>query len=352
MYLLPALLALVEKGRPRNPAMGVRHAFLDSPWLVLVLLFTTMIGFRFQVGGDWYNYLRMLNLAQGFGFENIPNSPVDPGYTLVSVFSLTMGWGIAGVNVICGGLFMIGLATFCRSLARPWLALAVALPYLVVVVAMGYTRQSVALGFEMLGLTALSRQSTVWFVIWTLFGATFHKSAVLLLPIAALASASNRFWTSIWIAAATGLAYLVLLQKESEELYTNYIGSAYSSSGALVRTLMNVVPAFLFLYARRRISFAKGEERLWYWFSIISIMLFGVLFVSPSSTAVDRVALYMLPLQLFVFSNVPAALSRESKTEALVAQLITLYYAAVLLVWLTYADNSVGWLPYRSFLTE
>ncbi len=63
------------------------------------------------------------------------------------------------------------------------------MPYLINIVAMGYTRQSVALGFAMIGLAALGEQRVRRFVLWVLVGALFHKSAVLLLPIAALAAA-------------------------------------------------------------------------------------------------------------------------------------------------------------------
>ena len=97
---------------------------------------------------------------------------------------------------MAGGIFAIGLVFFCRNLPRPWLALAVAVPYLVIVVAMGYTRQGVALGLAMLGLVALGKKGTGWFVFWVMLAATFHKTAVLLLPLAALAAAHNRFVAS------------------------------------------------------------------------------------------------------------------------------------------------------------
>ena len=69
-------------------------------------------------------------------------------------------------------LGIVPLASFSRPLAR----LAVAVPYLVIVVAMGYTRQSIALGVLMAGLARQSRgASTLNFSDYTTIAAAFHQ---------------------------------------------------------------------------------------------------------------------------------------------------------------------------------
>ena len=276
----------------------------------------------------------------------------DPGYPLLNWVSAEMGWGVFGVNLIGGAIFAIGLAIFCRNLPRPWLALAVAVPYLLIVVAMGYSRQGIALGLAMLGLVALGRQSVLWYVFWVVLGATFHKSAVLLLPIAALAASRNRYLTAVWVGVVVLGAYSVLLEQEVESLYQNYVAANYQSQGAFIRLAMNALPAAILLIWRRRFPFTKAQGQIWLWFAIISLALFLLLLVSPSSTAVDRVALYMLPLQLVVFSYLPDVLgrSRQNRKELQVAVLA--YYAAVQFVWLNYATHAHAWLPYRFYPLE
>ena len=76
--------------------------------------------------------------------------------------------------------------------------------------------------------------------------------------------------------------------------------TAQASQSALVRGAMNLVPACLYLALGRRFSMQAGEARLWFLFSIVSVALAVAAIVSPSTTAVDRIALYMLPLQLVV----------------------------------------------------
>lgn len=70
--------------------------------------------------------------------------------------------------------------------------------------------------------------------------------------------------------------------------------------------------------------------------------------VLPSSTAVDRVALYMIPPQLFVFSRLPDVLGGGKKVRPWVAAIVA-YYALVLFVWLTFATHAQYWLPYQFY---
>jgi hypothetical protein len=65
-----------------------------------------------------------------------------------------------------------------------------------------------------------------------------------------------------------------------------------------------------------------------------------------ASTAVDRVALYLIPLQLFVFARLPD-LARTTQTRTAVVVGIVFYYAAVQYVWLNYATHAQYWTPYQ-----
>ena len=111
---------------------------------------------------------------------------------------------------------------------------------------------------------------------------------------------------------------------------------------------MNAVPAVLYLSRQRAFERILPGARMWFWFSIASLILLAILFISPSSTAVDRIALYMLPLQLVVFSSLPETRGPQSTNQTLVV-LIVIYYAAVQFTWLNFAANSGAWIPYRFY---
>lgn len=95
-----------------------------------------------------------------------------------------------------------------------------------------------------------------------------------------------------------------------------------------------------------------SEAKLWRWFSYISIALFVAVIVSLATAAADRVALYMLPLQLMVFAYLPDVLGKRGKRNTNYTSLVLLYYGAVLFVWLNYATHASYWLPYRFYPLE
>ena len=352
MFLLPALVALMMETRRTGTAPAGEAETPIGAWVVVGIVLTLLIGFRYEVGGDWFNYFHYLDDVAGLTLDEvILNS--DPGYQVLNWLSLELDLDIFGVNLMAGGIFAIGLIFFCRSLPRPWLALAVAVPYLVIVVSMGYSRQGVALGLAMLGLVALGKKHIGWFVFWTMLAATFHKTAVLLLPLAALAAAHNRFVAVAWGVGSLGLGYWLFLQDAAEKLYKNYVEAEYQSSGAMIRLAMNLVPALVLIVWRAKFRFSEGERRLWLLFALISLALFGVFLASPASTAIDRIALYMLPLQLVVFAHLPDVLSdeRENDVSPMVLGVVG-FYGLVQFVWLNFADHAYTWLPYRFYPLE
>lgn len=351
LFALPALLALASPPTHNQRRDGTRFTRFDPIWVLVLVLLTVMIGFRYRVGGDWGAYFTYLVFAATSDlYETLVQD--DPGYRLLNLISIWLDFGIVGVNTVSGLIFSLGLLAFCRSLPRPWLALTVAVPYLVVVVGMGYTRQAVAIGLVLLGLVALGRQRWIRFIFWVLLAATFHKTAIILLPIVALTVSRNRWQTIGLVIVAGGLGYQVLLGDSADRLIRNYIDAEMQSGGAAIRLGMNLVPALLFLYYRDRFRISLAEYRIWRLFALISVALFLALFGTGASTALDRMGLFMLPLQIFVFAHLPDVMGRYGRQNSAVVTMIVLYYAAILFVWLSFGAFSRAWVPYQMFLGE
>ncbi len=315
---------------------------------VLVL----MIGLRHEVGGDWFNYVEHILNAGNMSLRDLLTANEgrgDPAYDVLNWLAAEYDLGPYFVNTVCAALFSWGLLAFCRAQPRPWLALVVAMPYLVIVVAMGYTRQGVAIGLAMLALVALSQQKLRRFVFFIVAAATFHKSAVILMPLAALAATRNRIWTTAWVSLLSMAFYALFLQESVEGLKTNYLEAEYESSGAAIRVAMNAAPAFLFLLFRRRFVMPAADRSFWTWMALGGMAFVPLLVLSPSSTAVDRVALYWIPTQLFVLSRFPNAIGHPNGRNDVWVCLIVAYSAAVLFTWLTFAKHAFAWLPYQFY---
>jgi len=257
------------------------------------------------------------------------------------------------VNTLCGLIFSIGLLQFCRAQPRPWLALTLAFPYLITVVAMGYSRQGVAIGLEMIALLALQRDRLLQFLGWIALAATFHRTVLVLLILpASTLSGSLRFSQLIrlllLIGAAYGL-YTAVIAPDIDYYIQGYIEAQYQSQGALIRVVLCLLPALVFLSNRRRFRLPADTQRIWTLMSLLAVAAAIGLFTVASSTAVDRLALYLIPLQIFVGSRIPdtriLGIAPASWNQLLIA-----FSFAVLIVWLLFAGHSEYWLPYRNIL--
>lgn len=322
----------------RLPARQSQWAFF-----LACCLFALMIGLRHEVGGDWLTYLPHFDNDRIMSLDDILGQP-DPAYHFVDWIAAKSNFDIYAVNLVCAALLMVGTFSFCRTLPNSWLALLVSVPYMLIVVGMGYTRQSAALGFTLLGLAKIKDNKILSFVLFVSLGALFHKSAILLIPISALATTRNRVFVALLAAATCALLYYLLLVDAAETMWINYVEREMESEGGAVRVAMNAVPAILMLLLGRYLTPDPLERRLWLW--VAGLALLCVPLVGMASTAVDRVALYFIPIQLFVFSHLPRLAPTSTGRTALVLAIVV-YYGAVEFVWLHYATHAQYWLPYQ-----
>tara|TARA_R110000851_G_scaffold135045_1_gene270417 strand:- start:5668 stop:6708 length:1041 start_codon:yes stop_codon:yes gene_type:complete len=336
--LFPAGITLVNRRLSKHSQFWA--------WCVVWIFFVLAIGLRFEVGGDWASYLKHLDVRSDMLLSVVLLGP-DPGYYFINWIVAQSGGSIYWVNTACGMILMTGVVRFSRSQPLPWLALLVAVPYLIVVVGMGYTRQSAALGLLLIGLISLSNAQMRWFVFWVMLGATFHKSAILMLPVAALANTSSRFWSFFWIALASLVGGYLFVFDSADKLWANYVEADYQSEGGLIRVLMNSVPAILFFLYRGKLRLQEAEDKLWFWMSVLSLVCIPL--VVLSSTATDRVALYLIPIQLFVFARLPFVMI-DPRHRGLIVLGIVGYYTLVQAVWLFFASHAHVWLPYQNIV--
>lgn len=331
---------------------AARERWDDQDCVLIGLLSTLLIGLRYEVGGDWGNYFAYLDRQDGASLAEALLSS-DPAYELLNWLAVHAGGGLTLVNLVCAALFSLGLVLFCRAQPRPWLALASAVPYLVIVVAMGYSRQGVAIGLAMPGLLALERGRVLVFTAWIAAAASFHGTALVLLVLAAPLLVDDNPLTNLLRGGLFGGAGLglfnALLADRVESFQSGYIDAGYQSDGALIRVVMNLLPALLFLMQRHALPLQSRQRRVWLWLALCALAMAVLLVLSPSSTAIDRIGLYLIPLQLFVAARLPDAepfgIDRDSCTLLLLA-----YSGAVLFVWLNFATHAQYWLPYRNLL--
>ncbi len=349
LFLVPAYMALSRLRPIPQTGLRVRRDRWSNEWRSMFVILVLMIGLRHEVGGDWNNYLDMLatyidpdkNTRQ-FSFQ-------DPAFVLFNWLAAQTGLGLYLVNLLSAIFFSWGLLVFCRAQPRPWLALLLAVPYLIIVVSMGYTRQACAIGVAMVALTTVEQGSAMRFMLWIVLAAMFHKAALIFVPLAVIVNTKWRIFTLLWVGLAGMILFVLLLQDGMSFWLMGYFQESMQSSGAMVRVLMNAVPAALFLVFRKRFQLSPRERSFWTvmaWGALLFLVLLNVL---PSNTLVDRVSLFWIPLQLFVLSRLPNALGRRYGNNALWVCAIVIYSGVVLFVWLFFGKWSGAWLPYQFY---
>jgi len=315
-------------------------------WIFVGFLLILTIGLRHKVGGDWSNYLNNFQLIQYYTLEDVLTG-ADPGYNLISYLVHTAGFDIYSVNVICAMIFVIGLIKFSRQQFFPWLTLAVAIPYLIIVVAMGYTRQAVAIGLIMWAIAVLQEKKFIRFLVLVVLAATFHKSAVLIIGIGLFGHERGRLLKIVAIGFVGFGIYEAFLSEYEDQIWANYVEAEMESQGAKIRVMMNFIPGLLFFLLRKRWKENFDDYEFWRILALGSIV--AVFFVGYASTAVDRMALYMIPLQLVVFGRLPFLISHKLSPH-IITILILIYYSVVQFVWLNFATHAQYWLPYENYL--
>lgn len=337
LFSIPLLWGLLPEAERATRGLGVG---------LLALLLALAIGLRFEVGCDWTSYVLIYEMT-----ERLPLWQAllitDPGY---QVFDILAGWtgSIYLVNVASAVVFTFGLFAFINRQPLPWLTLLCSIPYVVTVVGMGYQRQSMALGMVMLAMNAFTDRRTGPFLFYVLVGASFHKSALVLLPLTILVHGFRLRLSVILFLGLTIALGGAFIASEVDLYYKHYVTVGMASQGALTRVIVTMLAAVLFLIRLPEFRKRYRDTDLFFYLSIVALACVPLVLIS--STAVDRLALYLLPYQIAIFSRLPQIFQNTVFRMPIVAGVI-FSYAALFYVWLNYSPEAgLCWAHYRNVL--
>lgn len=313
------------------------------------ILTALFVGLRYQVGGDWGAYQGIYNDIYFQSF--LPALKLsDPGYSALNWIFGQMEVGVWAVNLVCGIVFMAGVGRLASRQPAPWLAIVVAVPYLVIVVAMGYTRQAAAIGVICFGLADASERTIKQLVIYVAIATLFHKTAILMLPVMVAPVITRKPLIGLMGCIFFVILFLVFLRGNSDRLVSSYVQGNYDSQGAAIRIAMNVLAAVVLLLLRDRMRLTRYQRSFWTYNALLALVSVPALISFSASSGVDRLSLFIIPLQLVALSRVPGAWGRTPATSAVLTFSVIAYGFAIQFVWLNYATNAMSWLPYRSVM--
>lgn len=82
---------------------------------------------------------------------------------------------------------------------------------------------------------------------------------------------------------------------------------------------------------------------MWTYFAMAAAIMPLALMIVPSTTVIDRLSLYLIPLQLAVLPRLALLLKQRNFGRFLVI----CYAGLVMFVWLNFAVHAKFWLPYQ-----
>jgi EpsG family len=325
--------------------------FAKYVYAALFTALSILIGFRFLVGSDWFNYeVIYLAISRSSFTDGLAIS--DPAYSLINWVVGQWGGSVWHVNLICAMVFSYALLQFINTLPSPGAALVAAVPTLVIVVAMGYTRQSCAVSCIMLAATAFRGRFELTWVIWLTIGVAFHKSTIFVFPVFFFAASENRT-LSLVVGGVLGLWLLsTLILGNIQGLLAIYVEAEQQSGGAAIRLTLAVVTGLVFMVLPKAKEIYGARHPLWRNMAIASLVLVPAYALVQSSTIIDRIAVLFLPLQLVMFSGLSTAIVKTPLLRGGVLVAVAACQLAVLIVWLYFSANSFAWIPYRNVLFE
>jgi len=308
---------------------------------IIYIMFTA---FRHEVSLDWSSYIRMYALIKSNSSLEEALSITEPSFVILNWIMAKMDAGVYGVNFVVAIIFISGLFRFVAQMPRPWLALLSLTPYLVIVISMSAVRQTAAIGF-MFHLLAIWNQGIIKKIVLAFIATSFHYSAFVSVVLVLL-NIKLPSWLK-WVVLLSGsvISLYIFTRTEQYIIYKGaYLGKgAIESFGALQHAALNAIPASIYLFFIKKWNALYGKNQLMFILSILSLLsMVGVFF---SSTAVDRLALYLSPIQMLIYSTIPIVFKSE-----IYAYIIIIIHIAILLIWLLYSNSSYAFLPYNNIL--
>jgi len=178
------------------------------------------------------------------------------------------------------------------------------------------------------------------------FGFTAPRSRVI--PLFGYSMGKRYRLFAIMLGLASIYAYFAFVVPALEKFNVGYIEQELESTGAFTRILMSFIPSVLLLLRWRHFGAGERLRPIWISVAIANVLLFLLLAVSPSSTAVDRAGLYFSIVQFAVFGEIRNLLPIAERMTGFMRIMLIGAASLVQVVWLVYATNSIDWVPYKT----
>lgn len=323
--------------------------FFNLIFLYLLIL----IGLRYEIGGDWINYLQNHAAIHFSVFTDKHDDVIlyntEPFIIILNILSPN----VYIFNFYCALVFLIGLFALISKCKDIYLSIVVAIPFLILLVGLGYQKQSVALGLLMLSYYFYLNNNYKLFLIFsfTTFFSHYSTFFLILFIFYDLFYFKKFRINKIYIFIIIVLIFLVIFigyDKITRVLINNYINdeNRTNSYGLIPRLAVQFLSIFLYF-----ISFNKWHKKT----LLNRLIIFNIFltfltlpFVLTYSNLIDRMLFYFMLIQIMILGNYKLIIL--SNYYVFFRFAIFAFYLCITLYWFTFSYFASYWLPYKNII--
>mgnify|MGYP001291498428 CR=1 FL=1 len=322
-----------------------------------IIYFIFLIGFRNNIGGDWWLYEKTFyNIDINENFTTLISDfkqRSEYGFYLINVIIRKLNLSFHYVNFFVSIIFFINLSIYIRQFKNKFLALLIAFPIIILIIHCGFVRQSLALSFLFVAFYFFVKKNIFLFILNILLGFFFHYSILIFLPFIILIENKSRAVVISIFLIFSIIAYLIF-SNHLFNLYEIYIkhsdnpGNFDYPKGAKFRVGINAIFAIIFLITFKKIELKNSEISLYLPISILTLLSFPLLIFFP--VFIDRINFYFVVLHIFILSKLVESNIIDKKLKEVSIILIVIFYFFIYFVWSNFATHSKYWDNYSNYL--
>lgn len=318
---------------------------LINIYFVILFIF---IAFRHGVGGDFYpssHSLEDLRLSNVLDSINILSN-------ILSLVSSKSGMDIYFYNIFCAFIICFSLYKLSYLFEYKSQLFIISFPILILIVAMGFTKQSASMGCLILSLYFFINNKLKISTLMMIIGTLFHFSLIIFFFIFLkkkhFKSYKKNYQLMIFILFLL-ITFFLLFYDNIRTYIQAYIYDEVKplSKGAFQRLIITIFCSTLYIYNRKKILKINKNYYFLDYFVAFSFLLLFILYFLNISTVIDRYNLYLIVIQIFIYSLI---IQINKKFFVEIFLFIYFKYFFILLVWIFFANNSFAWFPYENIL--
>ena len=244
--------------------------------LVFIILFT---GLRYQVGSDWQNYEHEYFLKNKDFISSFTNR--DFGFSILNFTFSSLGFSYVTLNLFLSIIAVSSVFIFCKNNPNWFIGIFMSIPYFFTMCIMGYVRQGLSIGILFLVFYAIQNNKKLLFLICIFFAVSIHKSSIIYLPLFALffinenfsdifLSLKKLFFLFLFVLFVCLFFILLIVLSNQWASIIGYLQQDRHSSGALVRSIMNLIPAIIFIIFKNNLNMPNIINKVCYFFTFLS----------------------------------------------------------------------------------